>query len=211
MRGRLHEVRDVDIPNARPDHERNIHRVLRNLIANQVERQRLGRALASHRHRNMRPAWPLQQGSHRSRVHILRRLAIHRENHIARMDTRPIRRCSLHRRHNHNLIVLRLNPHAYAVVLAALVLAHLRVALRIVEIRMWIEHMQHARNRPIVDRLVHLVGVQFVGVVLLHQRVDVRELLHRVAQRRLIRGRLRSNPATDKRARKPTGCKKDRC
>ena len=47
---------------------------------------------------------------------------------------------------------------------------------------MRVEHAQHAGNRPVVDGGVGLVAVDRLGVVLLHQRVDVGEGLEAVAQ-----------------------------
>jgi hypothetical protein len=67
--------------------------------------------------------------------------------------------------------------HADAVVFAALVLAHQRVRLRIEEIRMRIERVQHPRNGPVVDRLV---GIDRLRVIILDNGIDIRELLQAV-------------------------------
>ena len=63
-----------------------------------------------------------------------------------------------------------------------LLFAHAGVGLGIVKIGVRIEHPQHAGNGPVVDGDVGLVAVDGLGVVLLHQRVDVGERLQAVAQ-----------------------------
>jgi len=85
---------------------------------------------------------------------------------------RPSKRCN----HDH-FIVARTNRHAHAVVLAALIFAQQRIRLRIKEIRVRIEHMQHARNGPVVNRLV---GIHRLGIILLDQAVDVGKLAQAV-------------------------------
>ena len=55
---------------------------------------------------------------------------------------------------------------------------------------MRIEHPQHPWNGSVVDDRIRLVAVDRLGVVLLHQRVDIGEFLQVVAQLRLIDRRL---------------------
>ena len=59
-----------------------------------------------------------------------------------------------------------------------LVLPHLGIGLRVVEVRVRVENMQHPRNGAVVNNLVDLVAVELVGVVVFHDGVDVGERLH---------------------------------
>src|SRR5262249_18445968 len=68
--------------------------------------------------------------------------------------------------------------HPNAVVLAALVLAQQRILLGIEEVRVRIEHVQHARNGSVINGLV---GVDRFGIILLDQVVHLRELMQAVA------------------------------
>ena len=94
-----------------------------------------------------------------------------------------------------DLVALLLDDHADAVVVAALVFAHLGIGLGIVEVGVRIEHAQHAGNRAVVDGGVGLVAGDGLGVVLLHQRVHVGEGLQAVADLALVLRGLRAHLA----------------
>ena len=61
--------------------------------------------------------------------------------------------------------------------------------------RVRVEHPQHAGDGAVVDGGVGLVAGDGLGVVLLHQRVDVGEGLQAVAELALVLRRLRADPA----------------
>ncbi len=66
--------------------------------------------------------------------------------------------------------------------------------------RVRVEHPQHAGNGAVVDGGVGLVARDGLGVVLLHQRVDVGEGLQAVAKLALVLRRLGAHPALQERA-----------
>src|SRR3974377_139378 len=92
-------------------------------------------------------------------------------------------------------VALLLDDHADAVVMTTLVFAQTCVSLGIVEVRMGIEHAQHSRYRAVIDPGVGFVAGNWLGVVLLNQRIDFSERLQAVAKLALVSCRLRSNPA----------------
>ena len=110
-------------------------------------------------------------------------------------DAGPKGRRILIRRYHVHLVVLLLDQHAHAVVAAMLVFAHLGVGLGIVEVRVRVQHAQHAGNRPVIDGQVGLVAVDRLGVVLLHQRIHVGEGFQAVAKLAFISRRLGSHLA----------------
>ena len=98
-------------------------------------------------------------------------------------------------RNDVDLVALLLDDHADAVVVAALVFAHLGVGLGIVEVGVRVEHAQHAGDGAVVDGGVGLVAVDGLGVVLLHQGVDVGKGLEAVADLALVLRGLRPDLA----------------
>ena len=80
---------------------------------------------------------------------------------------------------NHDLLrgsnSLRLDRHSHAVILPVLVLAHLRVGLRVIEAGVRIEGAQHPRDGAVVDHLAGLVAGQRIGVILRDQVVNIGE------------------------------------
>ena len=130
--------------------------------------------------------------------HAVRRLAVDRRDDVAGTDAGAERRRAFIRRDDVDLVVLLLDHHADAVVVAALIFAHLGVGLGIVEIRVRIEDAQHAGNGAVVDGRVGLVALDGLGVVLLDHRVDVGERLQAVANLAFILRRLGSHPALQK-------------
>src|SRR5215469_17965232 len=119
-----------------------------------------------------------QQVGHIGGGHIIGGLAVDGRDDVPGANARAIGGSSGEGSNDDNLIVARSDGHAHAVVLAALVLAQQRVGLGIEEIRVWIEHVQHARNGPVVDSFVR---VHWFGIVLLDDVVNLGELLKAVA------------------------------
>ncbi len=186
MSGSFLELRDVDITDAGLDQECQVDRAMRNLVADQVEGERLGLAVARHRHRYMRPLGTLQHVGDFGGVHVVGGFAVHRDDDVGRLQACAEGGRAFVGEEHDDLVVLRLDGHAHAVVLAVLVLAHLRVGLRIVKAGVGIENAQHPRNGAIVDGPFGLVAVQRFGVVLLHQAVYGSKGTQVVAQGRLV-------------------------
>ena len=155
----------------------HVHAVTRNLVANQGELHRLLHAFARNADVHRRAFGPLEHIGDFAGCHVLRGLAIDRDDHVAGMNARLVSWRTRKRKDHNNFVVARSHRHAHAVVLAALVLAHQRVGLGIEEIRVWIERMQHPRDSPVVDGLVR---IDRLGIVILDNRIDVRELLQAV-------------------------------
>src|SRR5262249_5341599 len=104
-------------------------------------------------------------------------LAVDGQNRVAGAQPGLVSRSSHERRYHNDLVVARGNLHAYAVVFPALLFAQQRVRLRIKEVGMRIEHVQHSGNGPVVNGLV---GIYRLSVVLLDQAVDLGKLLQAV-------------------------------
>ncbi len=136
---------------------------------------------------------PLQQVGHIAGAHVVGGLAVDGDDQSPGMNAGAISGRARERSNDDHFVVARPDGHADAVVLAALVFAQQRVGLGIEEIGVRIEHVQHARDRAVVDGLV---GIHRLGVVLLDEGVDVGELLEAVAdvgvagERRLLAGAL---------------------
>ncbi len=81
-------------------------------------------------------------------------------------------------RDHDDFVVTGTDLHAHTVILPTLLLAQGRIRLRIEEIRVRIQHAQHARNRPVVNRLI---GVDGLGIVLLDDFVNLRKAAQAVA------------------------------
>ena len=162
----------------------HIDAVARNLIAHQRELHRLLHAFARNADVYRRSLRSLQQVGHVRRAHIFGRFPVDRDDHVARMNAGLVGGRSGKRKNHDHFIIARTNGHTHAVIFAALVFAHQRVRLGIEEIRVRIERVQHARNRPVVDGLIR---VHRFGVVVLNQRIDVGELLQAVLNVRVAR------------------------
>ena len=202
--GCLLESRNVHVPNPGLDHEMQIHAIARNLVANHAELQRMIRPLAQHRDPHRRALRPFQQVGHIRRAHVVRGFAVDRGDDVARTNARPVRRRSRERRDHDDLIVTRAHRHAYAVIFPALLFAQLRIRFRIEKIRVRIELVQHARNRPVIDRLVR---IHRIGVVLLDRLVNLSELFEAVSHIRVgaRRGR-RADPLREQHAEQAKQC-----
>ena len=155
----------------------------------------------------MRSAGTFEEPSDGSRVHAIGGFAIDGENLVARPDAGLIGRGPFKGIEDDDLGLaaavaggLGLDGHADAVVLAVLVLTHLRVGLGVVEVGVGVKNVEHAGDGTVVDGLVGLVGVHRLGVVLLDEGVDVGEGAKIVAQSGLIAGGLGGNLLIDERA-----------
>ena len=154
-------------------------------------------------------AWPSRDGGH---LHVGSLGAFQRLGHLVRspavggfavdggddvagVDAGAERGRALVRRDDIDLIALLLDDHADAVIVAALLFAHPGVGLGIVEIGVRVENAEHAGDGPVVDGRVGLVAVDRLGVVLLHQRIDIGERLEAVAKLALVGRGLRAHSA----------------
>ena len=155
-----------------------IDAVARNFIANDGELQRLVRAFAQNRDVDGGAFRPLQQVGHIAGGHVVGGLAIDRGNDVARADAGAVRRSSDEGRDDNDLIIARADRHADAVIFAALIFAQQGIGFGIEEIRVRVEHMQHARDGAVVDGLVR---IHRFGVVLLDDVVHRGELAQAVA------------------------------
>ena len=212
--GVLLEAGNVHIADAGANLEGKIDGGAGDFVAGKVEGEVLGRALACDDDRNVGAACALEQRGDGGRIHAVGGLAVDRNDLVAGPDAGLERRRAFkgeeHEDAQGTVHQLRLDGHADAVVAAVLLFAHLRVCLRIVEVGMGVERVQHARDGSIVDGLVAAVGVHLFGVVLLYDGVDGGEGLERVAQGGLVGRGLRRHPLADDGAEDAAGGEKKR-
>ena len=93
--------------------------------------------------------------------------------------------------------------HAHTVVAAPLIVAHGGVGFGIEEIAVWVERVQRAGNRPVIDRLV---GLHRIGVVLLDRVINQRERFQALAYR-IVGGRGLRSPGPQENRSPNRGCK----
>ena len=152
---------------------------MRDFVADQVENQRLGRALANQGHLHMGAFRPLEHVGDFFRTQVVGRLPVDGGDDVAGTNAGAVGWRSLKRKDHNDLLrgadSLRLDRHSDAVVLAVLVFAHLRVGLGVVEAGVRIEGAQHSRDRAVVNHLAGLVAGQRIGVVLRDDVVDTGE------------------------------------
>src|SRR6185369_14348728 len=108
---------------ARLDQELYVHAVAWNLIANDGEVQRLFRTFTKHRDVDGGALGTLQQVGDVAGRHVVRRLAVDRDNHVARTDAGFVAWRSGEEDDHDDFVVTRTHLHAYAVILAALFFA----------------------------------------------------------------------------------------
>jgi len=212
--GGFDEAGDVHISHSGAQQKGQINGGVRNLVTNEIEDQRTGRAFASHRDGDVGAARSFEQTGDGGGVHAFSGFTVNGDDFIAGADAGFIRWSSFEGIEDDDLNLaaggwLGLNGHADAVVLAVLVLAHLGKSFGVVEVRMGIEDVKHAWNRAIVDSLVGLVRVEGFCVVLLDQGIDVGEGVEGVAQGGLITSGLGGNLLVDEGADDGAGCQKD--
>jgi hypothetical protein len=80
--------------------------------------------------------------------------------------------------------------------------AQQRIRLRIEEVRVRVEHAQHARNRAVVDGFV---WADLLRVVLLYHAVNVREAANAVANFGIARGGSVTNSLSKKKSQESAG------
>ena len=136
---------------------------------------------------------PLEGLGHLVRGPTVGRLAVDGDNLIAGVNAGAEGRRALIGREDVDLIILLLDHHAHAIVMAALVFAKARISLGIVEVGVRVEHLQHAGDGPVVDGVIGLVRRDGLGIVLFDERVDVRKVLEAVAELALILRGLRAH------------------
>src|ERR1035438_1034415 len=178
MFGGFLEAGDVHVSDAWLDHEMEVDAVAGNLVAHDSKLDWVIGAFAQHGDADRRALWPFEQVSDVRGAHVVSRLAVNGGDNIAGPDAGAIGRGPSKRRDDDDLIIARANGHTAAVVLAPLFFPQSGVRLRIKEIRVRIELVQHARYGAVVDGLV---GIYRVSVVLLNLFIDFGELLHAVA------------------------------
>ena len=170
--GGLLETGDVDVADAGANQEMHVHAVAGNLVAHDGEVEGLVGTFAQHGDLDGGALGAFQQLRHIAGAHVVGRLAVDRDDDIARADARAIGGRTGKGRDHDDFVIARTNLHAHAVILAALLLAQGRVGFGIEEVGVRIEHPQHAGNRPVVDGLVR---VDRLGIVLLHHVVNIGE------------------------------------
>src|SRR5581483_3548550 len=107
-------------------------------------------------------------------AHVVGGLTINRNDDVSRMDPRAISRRPGKRGNHDDLVVTRTHGHAYSVILTALIFTKQGIRLGVEEIRVRVEHMQHARNGAVVNGLI---WVHRLGVILFNDVINFGELL----------------------------------
>ena len=185
---RFLEAGDVHVAYARPDHEMEINAVAGNLVANNAELERMVSAFPQHGDTHCGALGPFEQVGDVGGAHIVGRLAVDGGDDIAGPNAGSVGWGTDERGDYDDLIIARADRHADAVILAALLLAKLRIRLWIKEIGVRVELVQHARDGSVVDGLV---GIHRVGVVLFDRLIHFGELLEAVANVGVRAGRRR--------------------
>src|SRR6202142_4670285 len=151
-----------------------VHAVARNFVTYDSEFQRLVRAFTQNRNVNGGAFGAFQQVGDVARGHVVSRLAVNRADDVAGMNAGAIRWSTSERRNDDDAIIPRPYRHTHAVIFSALIFAQQRVRLGIEEIRVRIQHMQHAGDGAVVNRLVR---IHRLGIILLDYVIDLGELL----------------------------------
>ncbi len=174
----LVELVDVHVADAGPHDEVDVHAVARDFRALHGELHRMINAVAQDGDVDRGALRSFEQVGHFAHAEVVGGLAVYGDNHVTRAQPGLVSGRADERRHHDDLIVARTDRHPDAVIQPALIFAQQRIGFGIEEVRVRIEHAQHAGNRAVVDRFI---GVHRLGVVLLHQVVDLRELAQAVA------------------------------
>src|SRR5580704_334700 len=155
---------DVQIADSGPDQEVQVDAIARDLIANHGKLKRLLGALAQDGDVDGGALGAFEQIGYVTGAHVVGGLSVNRDDDVSGTNASPIRGRSRERGDDDDLVVAWADGHADAVVFAALVFAQKRVGFRIKEIRVRIEHVEHARNGSVINGFI---GVYGLGVVLL--------------------------------------------
>src|SRR5260370_23893615 len=144
------------------------------LRAHHVEVQRIVAALAQDGDLNVGALGSLEYIGAVSHAQVVRGLAVDSDDRVTGAQSDFVRRRTHEGGDHDDLVVARRDLHAHAVILSALFFAQQRVRLRIEEVRMRIQYVQHSRDGAVIDRLI---GIDRLGVILLYQTVNFRKLL----------------------------------
>ena len=172
--------------NAGTDFVFEVNGRMRDLIAHKVENQRLRLSLANHCDLNVSALGSFQGFGDEVGCHAVCRFSVDGRDDVAGANAGAKRRRTLIGRDDIDLVVLLLDDHSDAVVMAALVFAHLGVSLGIVEVRVWIEYAQHTGDCPVIDCRVCFVPMNGLCVVLFYESVHIRKRLEVIANLALI-------------------------
>ena len=183
------------------DHEVQVHAVARDFVAHHAELQRLFRAFAQDGDAHRGALGALQHVGHFAGGQVVGGLAVHGDDHVAWADAGAVRRRAHEGRDHDDLIIARAHRHAHAVILAALLFAQQGIGLGIEEVGVRIEHAQHAGNGAVVDGLVR---VHWLGVVLLHDVVNLGEGAQAVAHIGIAAGSGRADLLPEQGSQEPT-------
>src|SRR6185312_8390101 len=173
---------DVHVADAGLDEELQVHAVAGYFIAHHIELQRLGRGLPQDGDVDVGSARAFEHVCYVAHAEIFRRFAVNRQNHVAGTEAHFVSRSADERRYYDDLVIAGSNLHAHAVVFAALLFTQQGIGSGIKEIRVRIQYVQHPGNGAVVDGLIR---VDRLGVILLYQRVNLRELPQIIAHVRV--------------------------
>ena len=168
------ELGNMHVCDSRTNPEGRFDAIARDLVANDVELQRLFSALASHRYLHVRPTTSTQQVSNFRSREVVGALIVNLDQHVAGAKPSFICRRSTEGRDDDGLAVARADRHADAVIVTLLIVTQRLEIFGIEEIRVWIQRSEHARDGAFVDGLV---GTHLVGEVVLYRLVYLGELL----------------------------------
>ena len=174
MAGVFVELIDIHVGDARLQPQPVLHALARNLVAYDVERQRLFHAVPHDDDLHRRSARAFQQVGDFGGGQIVGFLVVDFDNHVARPQAGAIGGRSGEGRQHDGLAVARLHLHADAVVVALLLFAQQLEIARIEEIGVRVERAQHARDSAFVDGFV---GNQRIGEILFDELVKLGESL----------------------------------
>ena len=173
------EGRDAHVADAGLHHLREFNARAGNFVAHDGHFDGLVPAFASQRNVNGGSLGALQHVGHLRGGEAGAVLAVNLQDRVAGANTRFCSRRSHEGRKHHGLVLARRDGHADAVIFSFLLFAEQRVLLRIEKVRVRIEHVQHARNRAVVDGLVY---IDRIGVIALDDRKHAREAFDGILQ-----------------------------
>ena len=193
------ELREMDVADAGTNFILEIDGGMGNFVANEIEDQRLGLAVAHRGDFDLGSLGALERLRHLVRGPAVGGFAVDCDDLVAGMNAGAEGGRVLIGRDDEDLgfavIVLLLDDHADAVVVAALIFAEAGVGLGIVEVRVRVEHLQHAGDGAVVDGVIGLVAGDGLGVVLLYERIDISKGLEAVTELALVLRGLRADAA----------------
>jgi hypothetical protein len=202
--GGLGEAGDMHVADTRLDEEVRVHAVAGNLVTGDGELKWFVSTFARDGDANGGILRPFEEISDLAGIHVVSGLAVDGDDHVTRANASTISRRSGERSDHYDFVVTRTHLHANPVILAALVLAKLRVLFGVEEIGVWIQHVQHAGDGAVINGFVR---VHRVSVILFHDGVDIRErfeIVFGLAGGKISRGALSEYSAGE------SGCDNDK-